>query len=217
MSSTRVLATCAVLGQAVGTAAAVAIKNNLSPKEVYKTKLNELKVQLMDDDAYLPWNKRDMWTLSKKAIISTQDGNADLIKNGVDRNFGEELNSWIGNIGSYVEYSFDKPEKVNEMRFVFDSDLNRETCSDKWWCKSSLMNHNTPVTEEEIKFPQTLIKAFKIEAKDSNGEFKTVYENANNHNRLVKLNLNIETTAVRFIGLETWGIDKINLFSWDMR
>ena len=39
MSSTRVMATCSLLGQAVGTAAAVAVKNSLNPRGVYQNKL----------------------------------------------------------------------------------------------------------------------------------------------------------------------------------
>lgn len=43
LSSTRVMATCSVIGQAVGTAASIAVKNNLSPRGVYREKLGELK------------------------------------------------------------------------------------------------------------------------------------------------------------------------------
>ncbi|NLK08651.1 MAG: FAD-dependent oxidoreductase [Firmicutes bacterium] len=39
LSSTRVMATCALLGQAVGTAASIAVKNSLTPRGVYKEKI----------------------------------------------------------------------------------------------------------------------------------------------------------------------------------
>ncbi len=58
LSSTRVMATCALLGQAVGTAASIAVKYSLTPRGVYGEKIEELKQMLMDDDSYLPFNKR---------------------------------------------------------------------------------------------------------------------------------------------------------------
>jgi hypothetical protein len=39
LSSTRVMATCAIMGQAVGTAAAIAVRDDLSPRGVYEERL----------------------------------------------------------------------------------------------------------------------------------------------------------------------------------
>lgn len=47
LSSTRVMATCALLGQAAGTAAAIATKHRCDPRDV---DVNELQSTLMDDD-----------------------------------------------------------------------------------------------------------------------------------------------------------------------
>jgi hypothetical protein len=60
MSSSRVMATCAVLGQAMGTAAAIAIKENATPRGVYENHLDALQQALMDDDCYLPFTSRDI-------------------------------------------------------------------------------------------------------------------------------------------------------------
>lgn len=43
MSSTRVMATCALLGEAVGTAASIAARENIMPDDVYNKNLHELK------------------------------------------------------------------------------------------------------------------------------------------------------------------------------
>ncbi|MCJ7550626.1 MAG: FAD-dependent oxidoreductase, partial [Anaerolineae bacterium] len=55
MSATRVMATCAVLGQAAGTAAAIAAREATTPRGVYEAHLAELQQMLMDDDCFLPW------------------------------------------------------------------------------------------------------------------------------------------------------------------
>ena len=50
MSSIRVMATCALLGEAVGRAAAIAAKYSLTPHGVYKEKINELQDSLLRGD-----------------------------------------------------------------------------------------------------------------------------------------------------------------------
>lgn len=49
--STRVMATCAVMGEAAGTAAALCVQYGLTPRELYRTKLEELQQTLLRNDA----------------------------------------------------------------------------------------------------------------------------------------------------------------------
>ena len=65
-SSTRVMATCAVTGQAAGTAAALAVKKSLTPREVLSY-ITELQQELLRDDCYIPGLKNeDPLDLAKK-------------------------------------------------------------------------------------------------------------------------------------------------------
>jgi hypothetical protein len=57
MSSIRVMATCALLGQAVGAAAALAAAYGETPHGVYKNHLAELQSRLLDADCFLPYSK----------------------------------------------------------------------------------------------------------------------------------------------------------------
>jgi hypothetical protein len=50
LGSTRVMATCGALGQAVGTAAYLGRKYNALPREIYKNYIDELQTILIDDD-----------------------------------------------------------------------------------------------------------------------------------------------------------------------
>ena len=50
LGSTRVMGTCGAIGQAVGTAAYVCKKYNITPRELYKKHINELQSLLKDDD-----------------------------------------------------------------------------------------------------------------------------------------------------------------------
>ena len=54
MSSIRVMATCALLGEAVGKAAAVAVRNGIAPHEVYLEHMKQVQTLLLNEDCFLP-------------------------------------------------------------------------------------------------------------------------------------------------------------------
>ncbi|NLB41444.1 MAG: FAD-dependent oxidoreductase, partial [Clostridiales bacterium] len=150
LSATRVMATCATLGQAVGTAAAIAVRDNLSPRGVYENSIKELQQMLMDDDSYLPWNKREVPEISRNAELTASEGNPEPIRNGLDRPIGSEDNGWTGSLqDSWIEYKFDKQSNINSMRFVFDSNLNRKIKN--MHCSFPLDSKNHAVPESMIK------------------------------------------------------------------
>ena len=126
LSSTRVMATCSLLGQAVGTAAAIAVREGLSPREVYEKRICELKQSLMEDDCYLPWNVRQVSELTQKSRLTASTGDPEPLRNGIDRPIGSTDNGWSGPTGSWIQYSFDGTKRLSEARLVFDSDLCRK-------------------------------------------------------------------------------------------
>ena len=217
MSATRVMATCAILGQAVGTAAAIAIRDGLTPRGVYENRIKELQQMLMEDDCYLPGKKRNIPELTKRARLTASEGDPEPLRNGIDRPVGDEDNGWTGSIGSWVEYTFEKSEKISQLRFVFDSDLNRIEKVNGHERKAHNMPCNYPLDRAPLKVPECMTRAFRIEAKDENGEWKTVLRVDNNYQRLVRLNVDLRTTAIRFIPEATWGSQKVHVFSWDVR
>ena len=197
------------MGQAVGTACAIAVRDSLSPREVYEKSVEELQQTLMEDDCYLPWQKREISGLTRRAALRSSEGNPEPLRNGVDRPVGGKDNGWTGLLRkSWIEYRFDKPEQIREMRFVFDSDLNR---------KAHNMPCNFPLSGNDWKAPETLVRTFRIEMQKENGQWETVRHVDNNYQRLLKMEMDIRTSAVRFIPEETWGSQKAHLFAWDVR
>jgi len=73
MSSSRVMRTCAIIGQAVGIAAALAVRYGVSPREVYHHHLQELQQLLMINDAYLPGIARKPNKLVAQALLSSSN------------------------------------------------------------------------------------------------------------------------------------------------
>ena len=196
LSSSRVMATCAILGQALGTATALAIHDNCHIENV---DIKKLQAILMDDDCYLPWHEREVSALSKEAKCSHE-----IIRNGIDR--GEE-NLYKGKENEAIEYSFEENREINEIRLVFDSDLNRNYHN---------MPFNYPLVQPDYKLPETLIKEYRIEFENENGEIEAI-EIGNNHLRFVKHRVNKLAKKVRFIPLASNGSDEMRLFSFEIK
>jgi hypothetical protein len=53
-ASARVMLTCAVMGQAAGTAAGLCLDHRCTPREIYSRHLRELQGRLIEQDCYLP-------------------------------------------------------------------------------------------------------------------------------------------------------------------
>ncbi|MBT3296396.1 MAG: FAD-dependent oxidoreductase [Verrucomicrobia bacterium] len=207
MSSTRVMATCALMGQAVGTAAALATTHRCTPRAVYETHLSALQQQLMQDDCYLPWHARAVDDVARAATLSAQSGDPEPLRNGMDRPVAECRNAWSGTPGQWIEYRFDAPTRLTTTRLVFDSDLNRELKNMPCIYKRGQPQRRTP---------QTLVRSFRIDALSGEGRWRTVVEVEDNHQRLVTLDLDLEASAIRLIPLSTWGAATVNIFAWDV-
>ncbi len=214
MSSTRVMATCATIGQAVGNAASIANKYSLSPREVYEQRIDELKQALMEDDCYLPWNKRCISKTLKNAIIDSTVNEAEVLRNGHDRTIYEMDNGLTGKVGDWISYLFNEDTIINELRFIFDSDFERKTCSGHIELRKYPMLCNKFYEMEPFGFPETIIKKFRIDYMDENGNWKLLKMIEDNHQRLVIINANIVTKGLRFTAEETWGSETIHIYSW---
>ena len=207
LSSTRVMATCATLGQAVGTAGSIAVKSNLSPREVGRQKIEELQQLLMQNDCWLPEKKRKISELSLSATLNVSTGDGLALRNGMDRPDGNSLNSWLAKGGDWAEYVLAKPRQINSIRLVFDSNLNRD------WLNSCCQY---PLDQEKIHVPYSLVKNFAIEVPDDSGDWKTVLKITENHQRFVLLPTNVTTSKIRLRIMATWGNSEIAVFSFDI-
>ncbi|NQU43387.1 FAD-dependent oxidoreductase [bacterium] len=213
LSSTRVMASCAVIGQAVGTAAAVAVRHGFTPREAARQKIMEIQNRLMEDDCWIPWHERSIPELSREAELRASEGDPEPLRNGVDRPIGEVDNGWRGGPGSWVEYSFDEVKPVKMLRFVFDSDLDRTISGAR---VMSLYSQH-PFDLAPLAPPECITKAFRIEAQDDRDEWEVVHEEMNNYQRFIRIQIEFTAKAVRFVPLETWGAPEFHLFAWDVR
>ena len=205
-SSTRVMGTIGVIGQAVGTAASVAVKYGLTPRKAAKTKISEIQALLMDDDCFLPGFCRQPSALTQMATLGADYGDPSALQSGIDRRIWGNDNGYFGKTNKAITYSFDTETLVNGVRLVFDSDLDREYTDgnpDALHTSSTLFFPKS-YNNTSFGFPRCLIKHYKIEVTDALGEWKTAVEIFDNHQRFVKHELNVITKAVRLIPLSTY-------------
>ena len=218
LSSTRVMATCGILGQAAGTAAAMAVEKGISPREIYtKGFVPELKEALMYDDCYLPFNTRCVSDLTKSAELVCKGENGENLRNGSDRPIGENDNGYFATLGEGIEYKFAVPTKISEVRIVFDSDLNRETLPEAEHKLKRDMINNRPLSFVPSYVPKTMTKAYKIEAILADGSVITIADENNNHQRLCKHSADVEAVSISLTPLSTWGNEQSHIFAFDVK
>ena len=136
-TSTRVMATCGVIGQAVGTAAALCARRGLTPRQLHDDpkRLAELQQTLLRDDQTIK-NRRndDPNDLARQARLEASNAlehaGPQLIVNGVTRDIpGQSINRWTTPMtpdGPWIELSWPRPQKIWEIQLTFDTGFQRE-------------------------------------------------------------------------------------------
>lgn len=208
MSSSRVMATCAVIGQAAGTGAALAIRLGITPREVHGRHMAELQQRLMDDDCYLPWRTRTVSSLTTAAILESSTGEAGRLRDDVDRDAFGEPHAWEAPPGTAITMRWDRPVALKALRLVFDSDLSRPHTSGFMPCCYRL------AAAPLLQVPPSLVRDYRLEARIA-GTWQVLLDVTGNHQRLRRHAVTITTEALRLIPLATWGHPLARIFAWD--
>lgn len=136
-TSTRVMATCAVGGQAVGTAAAWCCRHQLLPRQLAQdpTQLQALRQALLrDDQTILDLPNQDPLDLARNAQItaspSLSDADPASVINGRVRDLPREWkNRWGGPLtpdGAWIQLNWNQPVSLQEIQLTFDTGFERE-------------------------------------------------------------------------------------------
>lgn len=141
-ASTRVMATCAVMGQAIGTAAALAASGGARSIHTYysSAEIFNLQQRLLKDDAFLlDLKNADPRDLARHALVSssteTADGPAASVIDGTTRPLHPRLGPWADGgvhrwesvrLPAWIELTWPTPQSIQEIHFTFDSGLDRE-------------------------------------------------------------------------------------------
>jgi hypothetical protein len=148
MGGTRVMRPVCMMGQAAGTAAAIAAKHDITPRGVYEHHVHELQQALLKDGCYLPgvrhMDKDDIALRASVTASSSREGmEPEKVNNGWNRVVGRDKNAWAPDpdapLPRWIQLEFDRPFIIDAVHATFQSrtdralDFNVETCCQGSW------------------------------------------------------------------------------------
>ncbi|SEQ23892.1 FAD-dependent oxidoreductase [Neolewinella agarilytica] len=209
LSSSRVMATCATMGQAVGTAAAICIAESCGPREVYKKHLNQLQEQLLRDDAFIPDRPaRDEKDLARTADLiigsSTSSGDAALLTDGWSRDFLDVVHHWESEgLPANAQLEWREPVLLRKIEIKCDTNVRRNI----------LMRKDSKVSKTFTNtVPEELLKTISVEGRVK-GQWVSLGKLDKNKRRLIKFTFPPQRfTAIRINLEETYGAANAKLF-----
>jgi hypothetical protein len=197
-SSTRVMATCAVMGQGVGTAAAYAVREGTGVQDLAgdSQTMAAIQQQLLRDDALLIGVLNgDPNDLAREATVTASSeqsgGQAVNVLSGQTRSVHGEKGAppdrafpgthrWMSNqaagLPAWLELSWNEPVRIAEIQLIFDTGLHRHLT----------LSHHDGYTASKMLWgkpqPET-VRDYRIELL-CGGEWETVAEVTGNYQRL---------------------------------
>jgi hypothetical protein len=203
LSSLRVMGTTSLLGQAVGTAAALCIRSGCLPAAA---DIARLQAALLDDDQWLPGKTHEVGELTRRASLAGGGAGLEHLRDGHDRPRDDVTHAWQGELGSAITFRWARTEAIGGLRLVFDSDLSlhkRMPCS-------------YPLKANRVGVPATMIRKYRVEAQGRDGRWRVVCREQDNYQRLVRVPLGVNAKALRVVPEETWGASEARIFSIDV-
>jgi hypothetical protein len=225
-SSTRVMATCAVVGQGVGTAAALAARHAVSPNLIASDKqlMINIREQLRRDDAFLIGPADDpVGGIAAAAQITASSrqpgGGAANVLSGQTRSvYGdrgvsperttEGLQRWMSapnELPATIRFDWQTFQTVRSIQLVFDTGMHRHLT----------LSHHDGYTSQMIwgrPQPET-VRDYEVQILEQDG-WKTVCEVRDNYQRSRRHSLpeGTVTKSLRILVTQTNGIDHARIF-----
>jgi hypothetical protein len=213
-TSTRVMGTCAVIGQAAGTAIAKCLKDDVTPKQLSKNteKVKELQQALLRDDQSIRAAKNeDALDLARQAKVTASAGDASLLLNGWTRDIPgktPQVNQWsapLASDGAWIELSWDKPQKIGEIQLTFDTGFKRELT----------LSSSNAANRGIVRAPQPeTVRDYTVYYRPATGgDLVKLAETSKNHQRLNRHKFSpIEAQSVRIHVQATNGDENARIF-----
>jgi hypothetical protein len=221
-TSTRVMATCACVGQAVGTAAAHCVTHGVFPRQLAmdRERLAQLQQTLLRQDQSIRSARKDdrsdlASTASVRASAEIDDATAARVLDGVDRDLPEnaktgspaEIHRWsapLGPDGAWLELSWPQARRVSEVVIKFDSGFQRELT----------LSASDSISRGILRKPQPeTVRDYRVVAVAADGQETTVATVSGNHQRLNRLRFEpVEARALRIVVTKTNGLQEARIF-----
>jgi hypothetical protein len=216
-ASTRVMGTCAVAGQAVGTAAALAARaGGADIRTVFRdpVRLKALQQTLLKQDAFLPTlRNEDAADLGRRATVTASSaaaaGAAEQVIDGHTRELVAHLGPWADGarhgwesaaLPAWIELAWPQPVSVAEIHLTFDSGFQRELT----------LSASDATTRHTVRGPQPeIVRDYEVWLDDAR-----VLSVAGNIQRKVvhRLAAPVSGARLRVVALATHGLPTARVF-----
>jgi hypothetical protein len=217
-TSTRVMATCAVAGQAAGTAAALCLDRGITPRQLYKDKaaLAALQQTLLRDDQTIRHamnnDSRDLARQARVAASAELPGRvASNVIDGHTRDYpgkdGAELHHWAAKVEgeAWLELAWPEAKKISSLQITFDSGFDRILTL------TSQTNFNQGVIRAPQ--PETVRDYAVLVRKAGSAEWTEVAKVSNNFQRLRRHSFEaVNAAAIRISVSATNGAEAARIF-----
>jgi hypothetical protein len=197
----------------MGIGAALAARYDTTPRGVYEHHLSELKQTLMIDDCYLPFNKRAMTPAMAGITAKVGERDAAVVYDGFDRTVGGDAHLLEFAFGEELEITLPEARALSEIRFTFDSDINRDTFTDMPNnFKTYPMRCNRWLKEKLQRLPDTLMRDFDVLVDDGSG-WKKLASVTDNYRRQWKFSGDVTAKAIKLVPKCAYGADTARVYS----
>ncbi len=212
LSSTRVMATCSVIGQAAGTAAALCAQYKCLPRDIYQSHIHELQALLLDDGCLLPGLTRP-----PRGVFSTSFSEAEkaVLRNGWERPHGDDPNRILMPEDSGWTLTPAAPSEGQCLRLALDPDFSRESISPRKKSQTFAQRAHIYLDEPPLKMPAPLLKEAEIVFTLSDGT-QSILKIENNRQALLRLPAPQSTAQITVRSVRSWGGEGVGLFACDL-
>ncbi len=188
IGTARVQGTTGMMGQIVGTAAALCQKYKTTPRGLYNSRMPEFQQQLLKDDlTILHLRNEDPKDLALMANVSassskTPQDNAFRVINGLTRPIDDDMEMWLDKVPQnmwisdpeqsmpqWVELDFGREVEINSVYLTFDTNLKA-----KRYC--------TWEFKPEERMPPECVRDYEVQVQTESG-WKTLAAVKNNYQR----------------------------------
>jgi hypothetical protein len=220
-TSARVMATCSVIGQAVGAAAAHCVEHGLAPRELAHNAdhLQLLRQNLLRDDQTIKgMRNQDPHDLARLASVNASRelpiAKASNIIDGYTRNIPDnhgkrvEIHYWAATLDEqkpeWIELRGDQPQSISQIQITFDSGFQRELTLSA----SDSVNVNIVRGAQ----PET-VKAYSLSYLSPSGTNAPLIEINDNYQRVRRHRFDkFEASAIRCQVTSTNGAEEARIF-----
>lgn len=208
-ASTRIMATCASIGQAVGTAAALGVHQGLAPQQIVAQHIPMLQQQLLADGVFLAnipnTDPHDLARLAKVTASSIQDDSDQWSPRKVidgynhpDPVLAGDYHAWrSASLPAYLEFEWNEPVDINTVQVICDTNFD-----------SQLMLTQEPCHQKAVgSVPRAItLKQFSVEISTDGEYWEMVAQVYDNYQRLVRVQFPVRPChRLRVNCLATWG------------